>query len=156
MSLTTQSDAPWWAVYLPDAEIAAWAVLGGVALTQAWKLWRRDVTGRKPRNYATVLVAMAVTTLLATLVPWLSGAGAGVALAGGLKIGPASPLVWLVVRWLLRRYAPDLAGLVGESRRRRPRAPGDVWTDEERREHTLFGETQELHGHDDITERDRD
>ena len=42
------AQAPWWAA--PDLQLAALAILGGVAVTQVAKLWFKDATGRKPRN----------------------------------------------------------------------------------------------------------
>lgn len=125
-------NAPWWAVYLPDVEAVAWAVAGGMVITQMWKLWREDA-GRKPRAYQPVAVSVVVTTMLATIGPWLTGVDLRVALAGGLKIGPAAPLIWLAAKWAMRRWAPGLARVVGEDRRSPWRSERMDWTEDDSR-----------------------
>ena len=139
----TIAQAPWWAA--PDLQVAARAVLGGVAVTQVCKLWFKDITGRKPRSYSTVALSILVTAALATAIAWTGGAELRAAAGEGLKLGPASPLIWLVVQWAARRWAPRLAEMMGENRRTRD--DGEVWTDAQRRAHsekTLFGDTTRI------------
>lgn len=126
----------------PAVQAVAYAILGGVALTQAWKLWRKDQTGSKPRNWLTVIVSVFVTGALSMAITWADGASVKMALAQALKVGPASPILWLIIQWAARRWAPGLAEKIGESRRAAPRDDEPAWTDDERaRKREMFEDT---------------
>lgn len=123
----TQDKIPWYVP--PEWQVWILALAGGVAITQVCKLAYADWKGNRPPTYITVIVAILTTTLLASAIVWAEGSSVRAALAAGLKIGPASPLIWLVARWAARRWAPMLAVMLGEDRR------------SAKREQKLFGET---------------
>jgi len=135
---------------LRDAQLLSfWAmallpILGAVSLTQIWKLYRRDTTGSKPRNYMCQLVSTCTCAVLSTLVYGLMGEeGWAHALGTGIMIGPAAPLLW----WMGKALAPDRISAAMRGERRKSARNGDAaWSDKQRHD-TLYG--------DDTTLRDK-
>lgn len=64
------------------------------------------------------------------------------ALATGIKIGLAAPVIWTGMIGFARRYVPWLAATIGEDRRNGNREPG-TWT-QEHRSRRLFEDTESL------------
>lgn len=122
-------------------------IVGSQAISQIWKLWHRDTYGKKPKGYMVATVSAIVCGVIVALVMHAFPAEGKAftweqSIVGGLMLGPASPLLWFVGSLIAGRFMPSVGrAMRGGQRRKRPRNPEDVWTDEEREERTLFGDT---------------
>ena len=135
--------APWW---LPqDWLVVVLSILGGVVLTQFWKLHCRYRFGNKPRRYVIAFMSVVFTGALLTAFGWLDDQPIKQAIRTGMLWGLPSPILWLVIQWAIRRHAPGLADAIGECRRTH-RADGERWTEEQRQAYRrgLFEDTVQI------------
>lgn len=117
---------PWWGTYLP----LVLQLLGGVVLTQIAKGAIAE-GGRRLSDTYTAALAVVMTTLLSFVVHVTAGVGLPLAFSRALELGAAAPLLWIVMKWAMLSWAPTLAVMVGECRRRGDR-DGEAWTQHER------------------------